>query len=182
MRIKADQSCLVIVDVQERLAPVMADPRKVIDGTSRLLAAAARLEVPALISEQYPKGLGPTMVDLRKIMPEEDAYVQKTSFSCAGDPAFMAKFEGLGRRQAVIAGIEMHVCVMQTALDLKEKGYDVFVVVDASGSRFPLDEETAKLRFTAAGIHLVTIEMVIFEWLQRSGTPEFKDITRSLIR
>lgn len=182
MRIKADQSCLVIVDVQERLAPVMADPRKVIDGAARLAAAAARLGVPALVSEQYPKGLGPTMIDVREILPDEDAYVQKTAFSCVGEPAFMAKFDGIGRRQAVIAGIEMHVCVMQTALDLKEKGYDVFVVVDACGSRFSTDEETAKLRFASAGIHLVTIEMVIFEWLQCSGTPEFKDITKSLIR
>ncbi len=182
MRIKADQSCLVIVDVQERLAPVMADPRKVIDGAARLAAAAARLGVPALVSEQYPKGLGPTMIDVREILPDEDAYVRKTAFSCVGEPAFMAKFEGVGRRQAVIAGIEMHVCVMQTALDLKEKGYDVFVVVDACGSRFSTDEETAKLRFAAAGIHLVTIEMAIFEWLERSGTPEFKDITKTLIR
>ena len=75
MRIKADQSCLVIVDVQELLAPVMADPRKVIDGTTRLVAAAVRLNVPTVISEQYPKGLGPTMIDLREVLPEEEAYM-----------------------------------------------------------------------------------------------------------
>lgn len=182
MRIFADHSCLVVIDVQERLAPVMADPRKVIDGAVRLAAAATRLEVPVLISEQYPKGLGPSMIDLRETVPEEELYVSKTAFSCMGEPAFVEKFEALGRRQVVIAGIEMHVCVMQTALDLRDKGYDVFVAVDACGSRFALDEETAKQRFVAAGIHLVTIEMVIFEWLSRSGTPEFKDITKTLIR
>ena len=94
----------------------------------------------------------------------------------------MEKFAALGRRQVVVAGIEMHVCVMQTALDLKEKGYEVFVVVDACGSRFAINEDTAKQRMIAAGIALVTMEMVIFEWLERSGTPEFKDITKTLIR
>lgn len=182
MRLAASQSCLIVVDVQERLAPVMGDPRKVIDGAARLAAAARRLGVPTLISEQYPKGLGPTMIDVREVVPEEDAYVQKLDFSCCGEPEFMAKFAALGRRQVVLAGIEMHVCVMQTALDLKDKGFDVFVAVDACGSRFPSDEEVAKLRFAAAGIHLVTIEMTIFEWLERSGTPEFKDISKTLIR
>ncbi|MBN2751359.1 MAG: hydrolase [Rhodospirillaceae bacterium] len=182
MRITADRSCLVIVDVQERLAPVMGNPRKVIDGASRLVDAASRLEVPTLISEQYPKGLGPTMIDVREVMPDETVYVSKVSFSCLGEPVFVDKFEALNRRQVVVAGIELHVCVMQTALDLKAKGYDVFVVVDACGSRFPEDEEIAKLRLTATGIHLVTIEMVIFEWLERSGTPAFKTITKTLIR
>lgn len=182
MRVSASRSCLIVIDVQERLAPVMGDPRKVIDGAARLSAAARRLGVPTIVSEQYPKGLGPTMIDVREVVAEAEAYVPKLYFSCCGEPAFMAKFEGFGRRQAVICGIEMHVCVMQTALDLKEKGYDVFVVADACGSRFPADEEIAKLRFAAAGIHLVTIEMVIFEWLERSGTPEFKEISKTLIR
>ena len=182
MRLAASQSCLIVVDVQERLAPVMGDPRKVIEGAARLAAAARKLGVPTIISEQYPKGLGPTMIDVREVVAEEDAYVEKLSFSCCGEPAFMAKFQAAGRRQVVICGIEMHVCVMQTALDLKDKGYDVFIVADACGSRFTSDEEIAKLRFAAAGIHLVSIEMAIFEWLERSGTPEFKDISKTLIR
>jgi len=181
MRIKVDQSCLVIVDVQERLAPVMANPRKVIDGATRLVAGAKRLSVPTVISEQYPRGLGPTMVDVRELADEGD-FVEKTAFSCVGEPKFMEKLEALGKRQIVVAGIEMHVCVLQTCLDLKENGFDVFVVTDASGSRFSQDEDTAKARLSAAGVQLVTIEMVLFEWLEKAGTPEFKDITKTLIR
>lgn len=181
MRIQASQSCLIVVDIQERLAPVMAEPRKVIEGGARLAAAARRLEIPTLISEQYPRGLGPTMIDIREVVPEPETYIEKTAFSCMGEPTFVEALAAVGRRQVVLAGIEMHVCVMQTALDLKEKGFEVFVVVDACGSRNAIDEDTAKARFTAAGIHLVTIEMVIFEWLERAGTPEFKDITKTLI-
>jgi len=181
MRIQASQSCLIIVDIQERLAPVMADPRKVISGGARLAAAARRLEIPTLISEQYPKGLGPTMIDIREVVPEMECYVEKTAFSCMGEPVFVEALATFGRPQVVVAGIELHVCVMQTALDLKEKGFEVFVVVDASGSRNAIDEDTAKARLTAVGIHLVTIEMVIFEWLARAGTPEFKDISKTLI-
>lgn len=181
MRIQASQSCLIIVDIQERLAPVMAEPRKVIEGGARLAAAARRLEIPTLISEQYPKGLGPTMIDIREVVPEVETYIEKTAFSCMGEPAFADALGSFERPQAVVAGIEMHVCVMQTALDLKEKGFEVFVVVDASGSRNAIDEDIAKARFIAAGIHLVTIEMVIFEWLARAGTPEFKEISKTLI-
>jgi len=181
MRMKNDQSCLVIVDVQERLAPVMADPRKVIDGATRLVAGARRLEIPTLISEQYPKGLGPTMVDVRQTAPDA-TFVEKTVFSCVGEPKFMEALESTGCRQVVVAGIEMHVCVLQTCMDLKDQGYEVFVVVDACGSRFSLDEKTAVMRLATAGIQLVTTEMVLFEWLERAGTPEFKDITKTLIR
>lgn len=180
MRMHAEGSSLVIVDVQERLAPVMADPRKVIEGAARLVAGAKVVGVPVLISEQYPKGLGPTMVDVRTVAPD-NAIIEKTAFSCAAESAFINRLDALERRQVVLAGIEMHVCVMQTALDLKEKGYDVHVVVDASGSRHAIDEETAKARLTAAGISLVTIEMVLFEWLERAGTPEFKIISKTLI-
>jgi len=180
MRMSAVRSCLVVVDVQERLAPVMADPRKVIEGAARLVRGAKRLSVPVLISEQYPRGLGPTMVDVKSVAPE-GTIVEKTAFSCMGEPAFAERFAALGRRQAVIAGIEMHVCVMQTALDLKALGYEVFVAADACGSRFVEDEEIARRRMVINGIELVTIEMVLFEWLERAGTPEFKDVSKTLI-
>jgi nicotinamidase-related amidase len=181
MSLKVDQSCLVIVDVQERLAPVMADPRKVIDGAARLVAGAKRLGVPTIVSEQYPKGLGPTLFDVRTLL-EDDDIVEKSAFSCVGEPDFMDKLDASGRRQVVVAGIEMHVCVLQTCLDLKAQGYAVYVVVDACSSRFAEDEATAKIRLSSAGVQLVTQEMVLFEWLGKAGTPEFKDISKNLIR
>ena len=177
MRMHANDSALVIVDVQERLAPVMDDPRRVIYGCANLIRAALRLEVPLLISEQYPKGLGPTMVDLREIAPA-DAYVEKTSFSCCGEPAFMERFRAFGRGRAVIAGIEAHVCVTQTALEFKERGVEPFVVADCCSSRRPDDVARAFDRLRTAGVHVVGYEQVLFEWLGSKDNPAFKDIQR----
>ncbi len=175
MLIRRERSGLLIVDVQERLATVMADPRRVIHHCGLLLRFARRLGVPVLASEQYPQGLGPTMIDLRAWL-EPDDIVAKTCFSCVDDPAWSARWTGLGCGQAVVAGVEAHVCVLQTALDLKARGIDVFVVTDASGSRHEGNEAAAWRRLGAAGIALVTVEMVLFEWLRAAGTAEFKDL------
>ena len=175
----ADDSCLVVVDVQEKLAPVMDDPRRVIEGSKRLLIAAQTLGIDLLITEQYPKGLGPTMIDLRQVVPPEEhpeLYVEKTCFSCAFDDGFNAKFNAIGKSQAVVAGIESHVCVMQTCLGLKDAGKDVFVVQDCCSSRQAASVDAAMNRMRAAGIHVVTLEMVIFEWLKHSDRPEFKEL------
>ena len=180
MMMKADQSCLVILDVQEKLAPVMHDPRRVIAGCTILLHAAARLNVPVLITEQYPKGLGPTMIDLREMAPQY-VTIEKISFSAASEPSFLARLETVGRRQLILAGIETHVCVLQTALELKEKGWDVFVVGDCCSARRAESEAMAHERLRTAGIHLVNREMVLFEWLEKAGTPEFKEL-QALIR
>lgn len=171
----AEQSVLLIVDIQERLCPVMDDPRRVLYNAARLIWGADRLRVPLLVSEQYPKGLGPTMVDLRQLVADE-AVVEKTAFSCAREDGFMQRVESIGRRQAVVAGIEAHVCVQQTALGLKEKGFDVFVVVDACSSRSRTDQEAAVGRMAADGCRMVTTEMVLFEWLGNARNPAFKDI------
>ncbi|MBF0306728.1 MAG: hydrolase [Alphaproteobacteria bacterium] len=174
MLMRAETSSLLIVDVQERLCPVMAEPRMVIQGCVRLMAAARELAVPLLVSEQYPKGIGPTMFDLRELAPPE-AVVEKLHFSCAHEPAVMERIAAAaGRRQIVMAGIEAHVCVLQSALGLKERGYEVFVVTDACSSRQQANADAAFRRMRDNGIETVTIEMVLFEWLHRAGTPEFK--------
>ena len=175
MRISAERSCLMIVDLQENLAPVTTDPRKVIRGCCLLLRAAKRLAVPAIVTEQYPKGLGPTIFDLREWMPAEGAH-SKMTFSCAEDAAIMAHLDGTGRRQVVVAGMEAHVCVLQTALGLKEHGYEVFVVADACASRRAESETLAWWRLQQSGVALVSLEMVYFEWLKQAGTPEFKEL------
>jgi nicotinamidase-related amidase len=180
MLIERGQSALLIVDVQEKLAPVMTDPRRVIHNCSLLLRAAARLEIPALVTEQYPKGIGPTVVDLREWIPV-GGLMEKTYFSCAAEPEVLARIEGLGRKQIVVAGIEAHICVLQTALGLKAKGFEVFVVADASASRRHNSEELAFSRLGYDGVGLVSTEMVLFEWLHKAGSPEFKDLS-ALIR
>ena len=142
--------------------------------------AAARLGVPILASEQYPKGLGPTAAELKPLVPE-GCTLEKIEFSCAANEPHVNRLRRLQRRQAVIAGIEAHVCVLQTALGLKSAGYDCFVVADAVGSRAPANLAAALARLRDSGIPVVTTEMVLFEWLGCAGTPEFKELS-ALIR
>jgi nicotinamidase-related amidase len=180
MLLKRDQSCLLIVDVQERLTPVMTDPRRVIHHCHLLIRAAQRLGIPVIASEQYPKGLGPTIVDLREALPAGDI-LPKLHFSAAADPAILARLSQLNRPQIVMAGIEAHVCVLQTALDLKERGFTPAVIADACASRRPESERMAWERLLQQGVTLPTVEMALFEWLNQAGTPEFKELS-ALIR
>ena len=142
MLLDARRSVLFIVDIQARLAPAIADADAVIARTAILLAAAARLGVPIVVSEQYPQGLGHT--DERLLpLPEGAAILPKTSFSALGDAGIRAHLAGLGRRQVVLAGMETHICVLQTALGLREAGYAVAVAADAVGSRRPDRRDSA---------------------------------------
>lgn len=175
MLMKADQSCLLVVDVQEGLVPAVADPQRVIDRCGVLMRAATRLGVPIIVSEQYPKGLGHTVAALRHHTPP-GAVVEKVHFSCAADPVLRERIGVLGRGQVVVAGMEAHVCVLQTALDLAEQGYHVFVAADACSSRDPQNAAAAFERMRRNGVETVATEMVVFEWLHRAATPEFKKL------
>lgn len=177
MLIDAKRSSLLIVDVQENLAPVIADPRGVYRGCTILLRAAGRLGIPVLVSEQYPKGLGHTMGEVLAEAPA-GAVVEKMHFSCAAEPAVMERLTAFDRPQVVIAGIEAHICVLQTALGLRAAGLEVFVVADACSSRDPANHRAAMDRLAANGVEVVTVEMALFEWLHCAGTPEFKELSR----
>ncbi len=176
MLLNGHRSSLLIVDVQQGLAPVMSEPRRVYRGCTLLLRAAARLGLPVVVSEQYPKGLGATAGELLEWVPE-GAVMEKLHFSCAADEAILARFRGMERDQIVIAGIESHVCVLQSALGFMEAGFKPVVVADACASRDPANYHAAMARMAACGIGIVTVEMVIFEWLHRAGTPEFKELS-----
>jgi nicotinamidase-related amidase len=180
MLIDRRQSCLCLVDVQQRLVPAMAGADGLIAHCTTLLRAAGMLEVPVLVSEQYPRGLGPTVESL---MAEAGpaAPVAKQAFSCARDAGWRERFNATGRRQAVLCGIEAHVCVLQTALDLAADGVAVTVVGDAVASRVPASRDAALARLMAAGVTVATVEMVLFEWLGDAGHPAFRDIS-ALIR
>jgi len=180
MLLVADRSQLLIVDVQERLAPAMAEGEVVIRQAGILMDAAGHLGVPVLVSEQYPKGLGPTVAPLRKRAPP-GVTMPKLEFSCAANPDLANRLRGAGREQVVIAGIEAHVCVLQTALGLKMQGLSPVVVTDAVSSRARASREAAVARLAANGVELATTEMVVFEWLGRAGTDVFRAVS-SLIR
>ena len=176
MLIRAADSALVVIDMQERLVPAMQAPARTIRNTRTLLAAAQEMGVPTLLTEQYPAGLGHTVPEIAKATTAP--VLEKLHFSCMEDVGFAAAFTALGRRQAVLAGMEAHICVMQTAASLMEAGIEVFVVSDATASRTLESEEACLARLGACGAGIVTTEMVVFEWLGKAGTPAFRTVLK----
>lgn len=170
-------SMLVVIDIQDRLAPAITGIDRVVANTTVLLDAARRLEVPILASEQYPKGLGKTVPTVAELTPP-GAIVEKIEFSAAANSAFSERLAALERSVPVICGIEAHVCVLQTALDLLASGLRPVVVRDATGSRATASAEAAWQRMQQAGIELVTTEMVVFEWLRQADHPAFRELSR----
>ncbi|MBL8666768.1 MAG: hydrolase [Rhodospirillales bacterium] len=176
MLMSAPASCLLVVDIQERLAPKVKAPHAVIENAAVLLKVARRLDVPVLVSEQYPRGLGATVPELAALLVDGET-IEKLHFSCIAEQGFADRFRGLGRPQAVVAGMEAHVCVLQTADDLLAGGTETFVVQDATSSRTECDHAAAMARLREAGARIVTTEMVVFEWLAKAGTPAFKELS-----
>lgn len=178
MLMNADASHLMIIDVQSRLLPVIASPEQVAARCNILLAAANELDIPVTVTEQYPNGLGHT--DQAIALAGTEKVLEKTTFSCLRDAAMAERLEQLGaegRRQIIIGGIEAHVCVLQTALDLIQAGFEVFVAADAVSSRKTSSVELAMARLRDEGGSIVNSEMVLFEWLKQAGTPVFKRLS-----
>lgn len=180
MLMTADKAALLVVDVQERLLPAIHDGEAILANCIWLVGVARRLRVPVVVSEQYPAGLGPTAAALRAAA-DDARFVEKTHFSCISDGC-LAGTEVDARRQVIVVGTEAHVCVQQTALELRWQGKEVFVVADAVGSRKSLDKELALARLRAHGVDIVSREMVAFEWLRRSTTAQFREINQDFIR
>lgn len=176
-RLIAADSLLLVVDVQARLAPAVANHERVIARAGALLDAARLLGVPALATEHVPEGIGATVDALReRLWP--DTIVRKTRFSCADEPAALARINALGRSQVLVCGMEAHVCVMQSALGLAERGFDVFLARDACGSRRDEDRDTAVARMARDGIRVTTAESAMFEWMHRADRPEWRELLR----
>lgn len=171
--IRAEESALVVIDMQERLVPAMQAPARTIRNTRLLLQAAGDLDVPVLLSEQYPEGLGSTVPEIMRVAGKA-RIIPKLHFSCMEEPDFAQAFGDLGRSQAVLAGMEAHICVMQTAASLIGSGVQVFVVSDATASRTLESERACIDRLQAIGAGIVTTEMVVYEWLGRAGTDAFR--------
>jgi len=177
MLLKAEESQVLIVDIQGRLMPAMIDAEAVVERSVIVTRAARRLGIPVSASRQYPKGLGPLVPEMEGLL-EEGETLDKTAFSCAADSGLAAHIEKHGRRQIVICGVETHVCVLQTAMGFAAMGLSPYVVVDACSSRTIANKIAAVERMRAAGIHIVTSEMVCFEWMGDAGTAAFKDISK----
>ena len=174
-------SILLLVDIQEKLMPAMHEPQRVVANAAILLGAAYRLGAPVIVTEQYPKGLGHTVPEIAGLIRDRDAVMPKLTFSAAADASTLARLRQSRRSQVVIAGVEAHVCVMQSAIGLVQAGYQVFVTADATSARSPRNVELAMNRLNLNGVSVVSTEMVLFEWLARAGTDEFRELSR-LIR
>ena len=168
---------LVIIDIQDKLLPAMADSAGVLANAVKLASAARHFGVPITISEQYPKGIGHTVPQLRAAAGPEAAVFEKMEFSCARNAALReraAMISRAGRRQMIICGIEAHVCVLQSAIGFADLGHGVAVAADAMSSRLVASKDMALARLARSVIMPVTTEMVLFEWLERAGTADFK--------
>jgi nicotinamidase-related amidase len=174
-----NRSALVIIDVQEKLFPRVHEHEKLLARIDLLISAAKLMGIPMLLTEQYPQGLGSSIEEIRRLIPEIPP-LSKTEFSCVPAPGFIERLSSLGREQVVLAGIEAHICVAQTALDLASRGGKVVVAADATSSRRPVDAQIAWHRMEQSGLTLSTAEAVVFEWLRRAGTEEFRALQPKL--
>jgi nicotinamidase-related amidase len=171
----AEDTALLVVDVQEKLAPAIAEHQRVVWNVRRLIDGAKTLGLPVVGTEQYPQGLGKTVPELAQRLGDVPS---KLTFSCGGCRSIFQDLKDRGIYKLLVCGIETHVCVQQSVLDLLAEGWRVYVAVDAVGSRHTLDHETALKRMDSSGAALTTTEAALFEWCEAAGTPEFKRISQ----
>jgi nicotinamidase-related amidase len=172
----AKDSLLLVIDIQDKLLTKIPTAAELVSNTAFLLDAARLLGVPALGTEQYPKGLGPMTAEIRVRL--SDYIPSKTAFSCCGAAFVFEELHQLNRPNVILVGMETHVCVLQTAIDLLSQGFRPWLVRDALAARYHVDHETALRRLESAGAILTTCETVVFEWLGDASHPKFKDVSR----
>lgn len=168
-------AALVVIDFQEKLLPKIQRAEAITAKAVKLIRFCRDMGIPVFWTEQYPKGLGPTVEEIARELPDQRPF-DKTVFGCFGAPGFGDALEHAGRGQLLLTGIETHVCVMQTGLDALDRGFEVFVPRDAVSSRADSEYEAGLSRLARAGAEIVTTEMALFELLREAGTPEFKKV------
>lgn len=176
MQLHPDTTALVLIDVQEKLIPVMAQKEELILNLRILIQGAQILQIPIYWCEQYPQGLGPTIPELTELL-DGISPISKTSFSACGDGNLLTLLKSSKRSQVMVCGIESHVCVFQTARDLHQEKYQVEVVLNATSSRSLLNKQAAAEKMTRMGIEITTVELALFDLLQSSKSPHFKSIS-----
>jgi len=181
MLLNKNDSILLLIDIQEKLTPFVLNKEHFIKRGEWLLRLATKMKVPVLVSEQYPKGLGPTIDPLKQYTAAKNC-IEKVHFSCMQEPNYVHRLSEFKKNQLILFGIEAHVCVLQTALEMQNAGFDVFVVVDAVSSRSELDLKYGLKRMKQEGVHLITAEMVFFEWLRHSAVPDFKSLSKEFLQ
>lgn len=181
MLLEIKQSCLLVIDVQQKLTPLVLNNEVLVKNCQWLLSLATNLAVTTFITEQYPKGLGNTIDTLQPLI-KSFTCLEKLSFSVQADSNCRAYLASLGKTQIIVAGIETSVCILQTVLELLSEKKEVFVVVDAVSARSQLDHDIALQRMERAGAVLITKEMVFFEWLRTAETKDFKALSKQFLQ
>jgi len=174
-----NNAVLVIIDIQDRLAVVMDQKEKVTVNGLHLIEAAKLLNIPVVVTEQYPKGLGPTIHDIKEALPHYEPF-EKVTFDCCRGDGFLEKIASLRKTHIILTGMETHVCVLQTCLGLLEKGYFVHLVSDAVCSRKKDDYLTGREMMRNSGAVVTCTETVLFQLLEKAGTPEFKMVVKRI--
>lgn len=177
MRIKKENSIAVVIDVQRRLYPFISENEKLTDNIVRLIKGIKALKIDIFVTVQYLKGLGDTIDPVKEALGDYQ-HLEKSSFSCCGDTEFMKKLKEKGKKNVIICGIESHVCVLQTALDLIANGFQPVLIEDCVSSRNQNDKRIAVERMRQEGAVISTYESILFELLEVSGTETFKEISK----
>jgi len=177
MRITKENTVGLIIDIQERLVPAMCEKEVLLKNCQVLIQGLSELEIPLLVTQQYSKGLGETIPEIKSVI-SDFSFIEKRNFSCCDELVVIEKLKELDAKNIIICGIESHVCVLQTAVDLKEAGFNPIVVMDCVSSRSKESIETAKERFRFEGILMTSYESILFELARSSASPEFKAISR----
>ena len=177
MRILKENTIGLVIDIQERLVPAMEDNDQLVENCSKLIQGLHILGVPLLVTQQYTKGLGDTITEIKTIIPDFD-FIEKKDFSCLDEPVFAEKLALSGAKNVIICGIESHVCVLQTAIDLEDAGYTPVVIMDCISSRSFDNLDLAAERFRYEGIMMTSLESILFELTRSAGASEFKDISK----
>jgi nicotinamidase-related amidase len=176
MRILQEETAAVIVDIQEKLLPYIHEGDNILKNCFKLIEGLKILSVPFIITQQYTRGLGPTVLSIIQMIPEF-MYIEKISFSCYEEPAFKEKIALLGKPNIILCGIESHVCVLQTCIDMIESGLRPIIVEDCVSSRKPNDKRIAIERMRQEGALITTMESLLFELTRRAGNETFKSIS-----
>lgn len=177
MRITRENTVGLIIDFQERLFPAMHENEKLLTTTKILVEGLQQLNIPLLLTQQYTKGLGETIPEIKSVISAFEP-VEKSTFSCCDEPFFTQKLSEQKAKNVIVCGIESHVCVLQTAIDLKEAGYNPIIVIDCVSSRKQESIETAKERFRFEGIMMTSMESILFELTRSSKNDSFKAISK----
>lgn len=177
MRISKENTAAIIVDLQEKLLPVMHNTEEVIRTNKILISGLKELGVPTIFSQQYPQGLGNTITEIQDLVDDFQSF-DKTEFSCFGHEMCKSFLNANQVKNVIISGIESHICVLQTAIDLKEAGYNPIIIVDAVDSRTKLNKKIALRRFEAEGITLATYESILFELTGSAKNLAFRTISK----